>query len=109
MHYAKKIIVLLLSLFITVSYADPVIITNPADVFPAVANPKLPNPDAAWGVIKKPYPTEAWYANLTIKGENDDEAGLQPIRPAPYAVKSGPQGMAFGIPQVSFANEDDTP
>lgn len=81
---------------------------NPANIFPTTKNSNLSSPDAAWGIIKKPFPTAAWFANLAIKGEGDKEAGLQPIYPAPYVVKSSAQGLGVALPVAVFAREKDS-
>lgn len=87
------------------AYSDPTH-TNPTHVFPIMKeNPFLTPPDAAWGVIKKPYPTAAWFSNLAIKGGGDKEAGLQPIFPMPYTVKSSLHGLGISLPIVSFTSD----
>jgi len=81
--------------------------TDPSKTFPTTKNSFLAAPEAAWGLIRKPYPTAAWFANLAIKGAGDKEAGLQPIFPAPYTLKSSERGLGISLPTASFAQEHD--
>jgi endo-1,3(4)-beta-glucanase len=100
---------LIISAFITLSLLSSysVASSDPSKAFPTTKNTFLTAPDAAWGVITKPYPTAAWYANLAIQGEGDKEAGLQPIFPAPYTVRSSEHGLGVSLPSISFARDKD--
>lgn len=102
--HAISLAFITISLFSSYSLAST---ADPGKAFPTTNNTFLTAPDAAWGVIKKPYPTTAWFANLAIKGEGDKEAGLQPIFPAPYTLKSSQHGLGIALPAASFAREND--
>jgi len=104
-------------LLITNSYAD-IPNSNPNKAFRSAPQPEHPfpdrttlkTPDEAWGDVKKPYPSAAWFGNFALRGGSpeypDKESGMQPMFPTPYTIKNMGNGLAFSITSPTFAKDD---
>lgn len=110
-YLASGLILLLFMIFL--AFSRTVLTSTPYQMSNSQGDPLTPNsvtlnsishpmtPSSYWGVVKKPYPTGAFWTNLVV------ENGDGPVAVLPYGVKCIPDGVqiSYGPTRRSVTNK----